>query len=50
VTFQLRPVFKDSFAAQGYVFWFTRDAAGKIDKMHVGTSRMRDMLFERVRK
>ena len=48
--FQLRPAYKDGFTAQGYVFWFTRDASGKIDKLHVGTSRMRDMLFERVRK
>lgn len=47
--FQLMPVYKDGFSAQGYVFWFTRDASGKIDKMHVGTSRMRDMLFTRTR-
>ena len=49
-SFQLRPVYKDAFSAQGYVMWFTRDASGKIDKLHVGTGRMRDMLFERVRK
>jgi CubicO group peptidase (beta-lactamase class C family) len=48
--FQLRPVYKDAFSAQGYVMWFTRDASGKIDKLHVGTSRMRDMLFSRVSK
>jgi CubicO group peptidase (beta-lactamase class C family) len=47
--FQLAPVYKDTFSGQGYVFWFTRDAAGKIDKLHVGTGRMRDMLFERVK-
>ncbi len=43
------PIYKDHFAAQAYVVWFTRDASGKIDKMHVGTGRMRDMLFERVK-
>jgi len=48
--FQLRPVYKDALSAQGYVMWFTRDASGKIDKLHVGTSRMRDMLFSRVSK
>ncbi len=46
----MMPIYKDHFATQGYVVWFTRDAAGKIDKMHVGGSRMRDMLFERVKK
>jgi CubicO group peptidase (beta-lactamase class C family) len=43
----LTPIYPDHFSAQGYVVWFTRDSAGKIDKMHVGTGRMRDMLFER---
>ena len=47
---QLRPIYNDHFTAQGYVVWVTRDASSKIDKMHVGTGRMRDMLFERVRK
>ena len=45
----LRPVFKDHFNGQGYMVWFTRDASGKIDKMHVGGSRMRDMPFVRVK-
>ena len=48
--FQLMPVYKDGFSAQGYVFWFTRDASGKVTEMHVGTGRMRDMLFERIKK
>jgi hypothetical protein len=48
VKLQLQPQYKDHLTAQGYVFWFTRDASGKIDKMHVGTGRMRNMLFERV--
>lgn len=46
----MMPIYKDHFASQGYVVWFTRDAAGRIDKMHVGGSRMRDMPFERMRK
>lgn len=46
----MAPIYKDHFASQGYVVWFTRDSSGKIDKMHVGGSRMRDMLFERVKK
>ncbi len=45
----LTPIYKDHFSAQGYVVWVTRDKAGKIDKLHVGGSRMRDMLFERVK-
>ena len=47
VKIALRPVYKDTFSGQGYVIWFTRDASGKIDKMHVGGSRMRDMPFVR---
>lgn len=46
----LTPIFKDHFSTQGYVIWFTRDTDGKIKEMHVGTGRMRDMLFERVSK
>jgi len=46
----LRPLYKDHFGGPGQVIWFTRDASGKIDKLHIGASRMRDMPFERVRK
>ncbi|HJS51461.1 MAG TPA: serine hydrolase domain-containing protein [Pyrinomonadaceae bacterium] len=46
----IRPLYKDHFGVQGYVIWFTRDASGKIDKLHVGAGRMRDMPFERVKK
>jgi len=35
---------------QGYVVWFTRDKDGKVDSLHVGTSRMRDMPFVRVKQ
>jgi hypothetical protein len=45
----LRPIYKDAFSTQGFVVWLTRDASGKIDKLHVGGSRMRDMPFTRVR-
>jgi len=44
----MQPVYKDHFTVQGYVVWFTRDKNGKVDRMHVGTSRMRDMPFVRV--
>ncbi|MEO5859784.1 MAG: hypothetical protein ABIR33_12635 [Pyrinomonadaceae bacterium] len=44
----LQPIYKDHFAAQGFVVWVTRDASGKIDKLHVGGSRMRDIYFDRV--
>ncbi|HMQ02582.1 MAG TPA: serine hydrolase domain-containing protein [Pyrinomonadaceae bacterium] len=47
---QLRPIYRDHFQTQGYVIWVTRDREGKIDRLHVGGSRMRDMFFERVRK
>ena len=45
----LRPVYKDSFAFAGGTIWFTRDASGKVDKLHVGASRMRDIVFVRVK-
>jgi hypothetical protein len=46
----LQPLYKDHFGTQGYVVWVTRDSSGKIDKLHVGGSRMRDMWFDRVKK
>ena len=46
----LTPLYKNHFSAGDRVIWFTRNTKGKIDKMHVGASRMRDMPFERVRK
>lgn len=45
----LTPIYKDHFSTQGYVVWVTRDAKGKIKDLHVGGSRMRDMLFARVK-
>ena len=46
---QMQPLYKDHFSVQGYVVWFTRDKKGKIDTMHVGGSRMRDMPFVRIK-
>ncbi len=45
----LQPLYKDHFDVQGYVAWFTRDKKGKVNGMHVGASRMRDMPFIRVK-
>lgn len=50
IRLQLQPIYKDHFAASGYVVWVTRDAKGKIERLHVGTGRMRDMFFERIGK
>jgi hypothetical protein len=44
----LQPLYKDHFGAQGYVVWVTRDPSGKVDRLHIGGSRMRDMTFTRV--
>ena len=46
---EMQPLYKDHFDVEGYVVWFTRDKNGKVNGMHVGTSRMRDMPFLRVR-
>jgi len=44
----LRPQYKDHFTiGSEMVIWFTREG-GRITKLHVGASRMRDMPFERV--
>ena len=45
----MQPLYKDHFTVQGYIVWFTRDKNGKINGMHVGASRMRDMPFVRVK-
>ena len=45
----LQPLYKDHFITQGYVLWFTRDKSGKVDGLHVGLPRMRDMPFARVK-
>ena len=45
----MQTLYKDHFSVPGYVIWFTRDKNGKVNGMHVGASRMRDMLFVRVK-
>ena len=45
----MQPLYKDHFNVQGYTVWFTRDKNGKVTGMHVGTGRMRDMPFVRVK-
>jgi CubicO group peptidase (beta-lactamase class C family) len=45
----LQPLYKDHFGVPGTVVWFTRDRNGKVNGMHVGASRMRDMPFARVK-
>jgi hypothetical protein len=49
INLELKPLYKDHFLAGSYVVWFTRDRIGKVERMHVGTGRMRDMFFERVK-
>ena len=44
----LRPLYKDHFSTQGFVVWVSRDVSGKVDKLHVGGGRMRDMPFVKV--
>jgi CubicO group peptidase (beta-lactamase class C family) len=49
-SFLMQPLYKDHFAVQGgYVIWFTREKNGRVNGMHVGASRMRDMPFVRVK-
>jgi hypothetical protein len=45
----MQPLYRDHFAVQGWVVWFTRDNNGTVNRMHVGASRMRDMPFSRVK-
>jgi len=45
----MQPLYKDHFSAQGYVVWFTRDKIGKVNGLHAGASRMRDMSFVRMK-
>ena len=45
----MQPIYKDHFAVQGFVVWFTRDQNGNVNRLHVGASRMRDMPFVHVK-
>ena len=43
----LRPVSKDRFAGFSNAVWFTRDASGRVNALHVGGGRAYDVVFER---
>jgi CubicO group peptidase (beta-lactamase class C family) len=45
----MQPLYKDHFAVQGYIVWFTRDKTGKVNGLHAGGSRLRDLPFVRVK-
>jgi len=45
----MQPLYKDHFDVPGYVVWVTRDKDGKVNGLHVGAPRMRDMPFVRVK-
>lgn len=47
---QLRPLYKDHFQGPAFVVWVSRDDKGRIDKLHIGGSRLRDMPFSRTGK
>jgi len=49
MSLSLQPLYKDHFLAQGTVIWFTYDKNGKVESMHVGAPRMRDMPFVRMK-
>jgi CubicO group peptidase (beta-lactamase class C family) len=47
---ELTPIYPDAFAAGGMgTVWFTRESAGRVSAMHVGSSRLWDLVFERLR-
>ena len=43
----LRPTSKDNFAGFSNRVWFTRDASGRVNALHVGGGRAYDVVFER---
>jgi CubicO group peptidase (beta-lactamase class C family) len=43
----LRPTSTDSFAGFASRVWFTRDASGRVNALHVGSGRAYDVVFER---
>jgi CubicO group peptidase (beta-lactamase class C family) len=45
----LRPIYTDGFMARGYVVWFTRNRQNRVDAMHVGESRLWNLVLPRVR-
>lgn len=45
----LRPTNEDAFTVGGAAIWFTRDRSARVTAMHVGESRMWDLVVPRVR-
>lgn len=45
----LRPTYPDGFAWRGLAVWFTRDRGNRVTTMHVGESRMWDLVVPRAR-
>jgi CubicO group peptidase (beta-lactamase class C family) len=45
--FTLRPIVKDAFAGFDARVWFTRDASGRVNALHVAGGRAYDVVFER---
>jgi CubicO group peptidase (beta-lactamase class C family) len=48
VVITLRPTYRDGFLARGRAVWFTRDRRNRVDAMHVGESRLWDLVLPRV--
>lgn len=46
---ELTPQYRDAFSATGGLgtVWFTRDPRGRVTAMHLGSSRMWDLVFQR---
>lgn len=49
VVLSLRPAYPDAFTVRGSTVWFTRDRSGRVTAMHVGESRVWDLVFHKVR-
>jgi hypothetical protein len=43
----LRPIVKDAFGGFNNRVWFTRDAAGRVNALHVAGGRAYDVVFDR---
>jgi CubicO group peptidase (beta-lactamase class C family) len=49
VVLKLTPTYPDGFTTRGRAVWFIRDRRGRVTEMHVGESRVWDMVFDRLR-
>jgi CubicO group peptidase (beta-lactamase class C family) len=45
---EMTPVYKDTFTGGAGTVWFSRDAGGHVNAMHVGAARVWDFLFTRL--